>query len=98
MNYEINYINELMTNQPLDSFEDSESFEYSGLVGGNNSKLGGFPPISLCEKKTSTDNPFEENDTKKREYSKAKTSVSIKSILKERRGDKPFFDMNRAKK
>ena len=48
---------------------------------------GGFPPIYLCDNITI----INENESKNRQYSSHKTSVSIKDILNKRRDINPII-------
>jgi shikimate kinase len=53
---------------------------------------GGFPPIFLCKSDTKTIEELGDNK-KEREYSKHKTAVSIKDIMKKRRDITPFVSV-----
>ncbi len=97
MNYVLNYIDELMVNQPLNSEEDLSQSPVESIQSGGKliieKGFGGFPPIHLCEKKIS-DSPFEEEEKPKREYSKHKAAVSIETIMEKRRKE-PFISLTR---
>ena len=94
MNSVLNYIDELMINQPLSS--DNKQTQRGGKMEKTKG-LGGFPPIYLCDSKRekgSKDDPFAETtDKPKREFSKPKESISIQYIMEERRKKKPFINL-----
>lgn len=56
----------------------------------NNVPYGGFPPIILCK---SGNKEILTEEKKEREYSKHKTAVSIKDIMKKRRDTTPFISI-----
>ena len=105
----MNYIDDLMMNQPLNS-EEMYTPSSSGSFGSSETSneyfhggryepdeptgLGGFPPIYVCDKKEVTESPFEDESKPKREYSKPKSTVSIANIMKERRNIKPFISLD----
>jgi hypothetical protein len=101
MNNYDKYLDMLMRNYPLLS-QSSEEEEYrykfkkslkKTQKGGAKEEesldapFGGFPPIFLCSNESKIDEP----EKKEREYSKLKTSVSIRDIMKKRRDTTPFI-------
>ena len=98
MNGIMNYVDNLMVNHPLDTeymyTQSSEDMIFGGKLDEQKG-LGGFPPIYICDKSETTDkSPFEEEVSVKREYSKLKTSVTIKDIMEERKNIKPFITLS----
>lgn len=73
------------------AYEKYESDETSKISSGD-VPYGGFPPIFLCKSGAKTLEESGENK-KEREYSKHKTAVSIKDIMKKRRDITPFISV-----
>jgi len=73
------------------AYEKYESDE-TNKIGNGDVPYGGFPPIFLCKSGTNTLEETGEN-RKEREYSKHKTAVSIKDIMKKRRDITPFISV-----
>ncbi|AYV75928.1 MAG: hypothetical protein Terrestrivirus3_197 [Terrestrivirus sp.] len=73
------------------AYEKYESDE-ANKIGNGDVPYGGFPPIFLCKSGTKTLEETSES-RKEREYSKHKTAVSIKDIMKKRRDITPFISV-----
>lgn len=99
-----NYLDNLMINHSLTtesvSTQSEDNIESKNKKkkkikqkGGEENNLnipyiphGGFPPLYICDQIKQ-----EKEQTKEREYSTHKTSVSIKDIMKSRRDITPFI-------
>ncbi len=88
---ENNYLDYLMANYPLESeYSESDNLILSGGANINTETdfpTGGFPPIYFCTKEE--EKPII-TDTKKRELSTPKSTVSIRDILAKRKKVIPF--------
>lgn len=89
----------LDTNSGSASETDSIPTNQNGGEGVNNDDHsdtivsdGGFPPIYICAKYSDPNEKDSEIEQKKeRKYSSHKSTVTIKDIMKKRRGQTPFI-------
>lgn len=80
------YIDYLMENRPYSDSSESYTDEQKGgriPRGIQNRPSGGFPPIFLCERKSTKEEPKEEQ--KKRREQSTKLFTNISDILQHRR-------------
>jgi len=91
MNSYKDYINDLMSNYPLNDDYDNYYQNQIQIGGEKDIPTGGFPPIHICEKKI-------EKDIKKREYTKHKELINIKDIMERRQTVTPFISISGMKK
>lgn len=85
------YLSILKRSTVSSSVSSSMSGKSAELIGGADQQskskpFGGFPPIHLCSQTTELD-----IESKNREYSTHKGSVSIKDIMSKRRGIVPLI-------
>lgn len=89
----MDYINDLMRNYPLDSDSIEMYPDFFDMDGGaeyppetvKSRPTGGFPPIYPCDK--------EKPKEIKAKGANYKSTVNIKEIMKQRKENKPFFDI-----
>lgn len=86
----MDYINDLMSNHPLETETEYSLEEYDNdQTGGSKDKPdAGFPPIYLCEKADQEMTIFNKTQEQKKQYGKEgeKNVVSIQKILEKRKG------------